>query len=67
MIVPLFVTIWLIALITTSTAQLLGCDDVGCPLDPSSRAQASCQLGNITANNLGITQVNTSLSSEPLT
>jgi hypothetical protein len=64
---PRFATIGLLALSTTSMAQLLGCDDIGCPIRPGNSMQANCQLGNITANNIGIAQMNTSLSPEPLT
>ena len=57
----------LLTVTTTSVAQLLGCDDVNCPIDAKTGDLASCQLGNVTATHLGIAQVNTSLSPEPLT
>ncbi len=57
----------LLTVTTTSVAQLLGCDDVSCPIDANNGDIASCQLGNVTATQLGIAQVNTSLSPEPFT
>ena len=48
-------------------AQLLGCDDINCPIDPHNDGAANCQLGNATIATLGIAQINTSLSPEPLT
>jgi len=50
---------------STASAQLLGCDAVGCPVDEYRRA--NCEVGNATLNAVGIANVTTSLSREPLT
>jgi hypothetical protein len=57
-------TISLISIFTSiSSAQLVGCDAVGCPNNPDSR----CTVGNTTLSELGISDLNATISSEPLT
>ncbi|KAJ4993801.1 hypothetical protein SVAN01_00855 [Stagonosporopsis vannaccii] len=50
---------------STTSAQLLGCDAVGCPVDEYRRAH--CEVGNATLKAVGIANVTTSLSPAPLT
>lgn len=49
----------------SSKAQLVGCDAAECPLNQYNRPQ--CVIGNLTANEIGIANVSTAISSEPLT
>jgi hypothetical protein len=50
---------------TSVTAQLLGCDAVGCPIDGNRFVH--CEVGNSTLKSIGITNVTTLLDSRPLT
>lgn len=50
---------------STATAQLLGCDAVGCPIDEYRNVQ--CKIGNATLKAIGVTNVTTILDSRPLT
>jgi hypothetical protein len=49
----------------SSKAQLVGCDAAECPLDQYNQPQ--CVIGNLTANEIGIANVSTSINAEPLT
>lgn len=49
----------------TSKAQLVGCDAVGCPLNQYNRPQ--CEIGNLTAQEIGVANLSTSISPKPLT
>lgn len=62
----IFLPLAFIILVPSAATQLLGCDDVQCPHNPNGMA-ADCQLGNITADNIGVANFTTSLSSQPLT
>lgn len=62
-LLPLILTI----LTSSSAAQLLGCDNVQCPKDPNNSMLADCQLGSITAENIGVANLTTDLSPQPLT
>lgn len=50
---------------STTSAQLLGCDAVGCPVDEYHVAQ--CEVGNATLKAIGIANVTTTLDAQPLT
>src|SRR5947209_20090139 len=62
-LLPLILTI----LTPLSAAQLLGCDNVQCPHNPNNSMLADCQLGSITAENIGVANLTTGLSPQPLT
>ncbi|KAF2274409.1 uncharacterized protein EI97DRAFT_460263 [Westerdykella ornata] len=47
------------------TAELLGCDAVGCPMAPYQDAQ--CKVGNATLQVIGIANVTTTVDTRPLT
>lgn len=49
----------------TSKGQLVGCDAVGCPLNQFNRPQ--CKIGNLTSEEIGVANLSTSISPEPLT
>jgi hypothetical protein len=53
-----------VLLTSSCTAQLLGCEDVGCPSD---RSRAHGELNGTTLTVLGVSEVNTSLRSQPPT
>jgi hypothetical protein len=48
-----------------SDAQLVGCDALGCPL--SLYGRPTCTIGNLTADEIGVANVSTTLIPEPLT
>ncbi|KAF9700495.1 hypothetical protein EKO04_001233 [Ascochyta lentis] len=50
---------------SAATAQLLGCDAVGCPVDEYRNAQ--CEIGNATLKAIGVANVTSVLDSRPLT
>lgn len=50
---------------STTAAQLVGCDAVGCPVDEYRNAQ--CEVGNATLKAVGVANVSTSLDTQPLT
>lgn len=62
---PTLATIYLAVCSLGASAQLLGCDDVTCPLN--AYGVEYCPIGNITATNIGITNLSTAISPEPLT
>ena len=49
----------------TSKGQLVGCDAARCPLD--QYGQPVCVIGNLTSTDIGIANVSTAISPEPLT
>lgn len=49
----------------TATAQLLGCDAVGCPIDDNRITR--CDVGNATLKAIGVANVTTILDARPLT
>ncbi|KAH6633606.1 hypothetical protein C7974DRAFT_375667 [Boeremia exigua] len=55
----------LLLLQSTTTAQLLGCDAVNCPVDAYRTVQ--CSVGNATLKAIGIANLKTSLGTQPLT
>jgi len=55
----------LISLSRPTTAQLVGCDVVACPNGNSNEPE--CAIGNITASELGIASLNSTISPQPLT
>jgi hypothetical protein len=57
----------LVILTASSAAQLVGCDNVQCPKNPNNSMLADCQLGSVTAENIGIANLTTHLSARPLT
>ena len=57
----------LITLTPSTAAQLLGCDNVQCPHNPDYPMAADCQLGHITAKSIGVANLTTNLSPQPLT
>lgn len=48
-----------------TTSQLLSCDELGCPSELPGYAR--CQLEDFTARQVGVSQINSSLSQSPLT
>lgn len=50
---------------SAATAQVVGCDAVGCPVDEYRTAQ--CEVGNATLKAIGIANVTTSLDTQPFT
>jgi hypothetical protein len=58
-------TLALLLFTSTTAAQLVGCDAVGCPVDDYRTAQ--CSVGNATLKALGIANVTTALDAQPLT
>ena len=64
---PLLLKVILAMLASPSAAQPLGCNGVQCPLTSGKSFVSNCTLGNITAENIGVTNFTTNLSPQPLT
>ena len=59
------VACWIAVFSSAGRAQLIGCNDVGCPKGDASNA--ACPIGNVTAQAIGTTNFTSSINSDALT